>query len=69
MACPNRFPDALRASAIRRLPDACVPRRAAVYGARRRAKDLRVARRGAVACRTVWPAFDADDVSASECES
>jgi len=70
MACANRLPAALRASLIRRLPAACATRRRDdVYGARRRANGNRDASRGGVACRTAWPAFDADDVAASEDES
>jgi len=52
------------------LPAACATRRRDdVYGARRRANGNRDASRGGVACRTAWPAFDADDVAASEDES
>ncbi len=70
MACPNRLPGALRALAIRRLPEACATRqRAAVHDGRRRANDLRGAGHRAVACRSAWPAFAADDASASEGES
>ncbi|KVF77468.1 hypothetical protein WS75_09165 [Burkholderia sp. FL-7-2-10-S1-D7] len=71
MACLDRLPDVLRASAIRRLPQACATRRRCDVcgGARRRANGHRDARRGAVACRTAWPAFDVDDVAAGEGES
>ncbi|OXJ32418.1 hypothetical protein CFB82_18630 [Burkholderia sp. HI2714] len=67
MACANRFSDALRASMIRRLPVGCATRRRDdVSGVRRRANGNRDAGRGAVACRTACPAFDTDDVAASE---
>lgn len=70
MACPNRLAGALCASAIRRLPEACATRqRADVDGGRRRASGLGGAGRGAVACRSSWPAFAADDGAASEAES
>lgn len=70
MAWANRLPGALCASMIRQLPDACATRRRGgvygVYSRRRRANGKRDASRGAVACRAAWPAFDADDVAASE---
>lgn len=70
MACSNRLPGALRASAIRRLPEACATRqRADVHDGWRRASGLRGAGRGAIACRSAWPAFAAADASASEGES
>ncbi|KAG8154793.1 hypothetical protein BFF94_004295 [Burkholderia catarinensis] len=70
MARPNRLPDALRASALSRPPQACATRRRAdVHGVRRRANNLRGAGRGAVACRTARPACAVDDASASEGES
>ena len=68
MACPNRFPRVLRESpALRLLPGAYAARRPdGVYDKRRRANGSRAASRAAVACRTGWPAFDADDAGASE---
>ncbi len=68
MACLDRLPDVLCASAMRRLPQACATRRRGdvCSGARRRANGHRDASRGAVACRTAWPAFDADDDAAAE---
>lgn len=74
MACPNRFPGALRApSALRRLPDAYAARRPGdVYDARRHRNGSRDANRGASACCTARPVFDADDAddaSARESES
>ncbi len=66
MACPNRVLGVLRASAIRRLPEACAARRRAdVHGMRRRANSLR----DAVVCRSTWPGTAADGASASENES
>jgi hypothetical protein len=74
MACANRFPRVLRVSPARRpLPGAYAARRPdgvyGVYGKRRRANGSRAASRAAVACRTGWPAFDADDACASESPS
>lgn len=67
MACPNRFPGGLRAPALRRQPEACTTRRPGnARGTTRRANGRRDAGRGAVACRVTWPAFEADDASASE---
>ena len=68
MACPNRLPGVLRASsAFRRLPEAYATRRPGdVYDVRRRPNGSRDANRGASACCTAWPAFDADDASARE---
>jgi len=67
MACPNRIPGGLHASALRRLPAACTTRRPDnARGTTRRASGRRDAGRGAVACRAAWPSFEADDASASE---
>ncbi|AZQ56555.1 hypothetical protein D5R55_30625 [Burkholderia cenocepacia] len=64
MACPNRLPGVSRASAIRRLPEACAARRRAdVLGMRRRANTLHDAGRGA------WPGAAEDDACASEGKS
>ncbi|AXF25330.1 hypothetical protein CUJ89_32955 [Burkholderia pyrrocinia] len=66
MACPIRFADVVRTSALRRLPDArATQRRDDVHGARRRPKRNRNAGRGAVAGRIAWPDYAADDAPAS----
>jgi len=70
MACPNRLFGVWRASAIRRLPQACATRRRAdVHGMRRRANDLRGTARSAAVCRSAWPGSAEDDACASEGES
>ncbi len=70
MACPDRWSGVLRASAIRRLPEACATRRRAdVHGMRRRAHTRCDAGRSAVVCRSAWPGAAQDDASASEGKS
>ncbi|PFH19171.1 hypothetical protein BX604_5767 [Burkholderia sp. JKS000303] len=70
MGCPNRFPDVLRASALRRFyGERATWRRADASDARSRANGRWDASRGAVACRTAWPVWIADDAFASGCES
>ncbi|KVL30789.1 hypothetical protein WS96_18945 [Burkholderia sp. MSMB1835] len=70
MACPDRWCGVLRASAIRRLPQACATRRRAdVHGMRRRANPLRDAGRSAVACRGAWRGSAEDGASARGGES
>ncbi|OXJ24935.1 hypothetical protein CFB46_18665 [Burkholderia sp. HI2761] len=70
MACPDRWSRVLRASPIRRLPEACAARRRAdVHGMRRRANTLSDAGRSAAMCRGGWPGAAEDDASANEGES
>ncbi len=70
MACPNRLPGVSRASAIRKLPEACAARRRVdVHGMRRRANTLRDAGRGGAMCRRAWPGAAGDDASANEVAS
>ncbi|AIO35205.1 hypothetical protein DM39_5140 [Burkholderia cenocepacia] len=70
MGCMTRFPDVVRASALRRLPDVRpASRRIDLHGAWRRAPGRRDASRSASACRTGWPDVSADDDPRSERES
>ncbi|KWF33559.1 hypothetical protein WT56_09705 [Burkholderia pseudomultivorans] len=70
MGCMTRFPDVVRASVPRRLPEVRpASRRIELHGAWRRAPGTRDASRGAFACRTGWPDVSSDDDPRSERES